>query len=235
MQPALARLVQETARARSEGDLVGRFMDHAAAAFDARFLGIYYFSSRIALREVHLSGLSMTSLELFFAARGEVPLVATVAEKQRPFAERDVFSDREWERCERTRDLTKETGVRRVLIGPIVWGGKVAGLFHLGRGPEAPPFAEASYWDAATLAAHLSSVHGLARLVSDGTGDAFLTARERQVAELVARGKTTADVARALAVSPNTVKESLKRVFRKLGVRSRAAMVARLGGHYPNG
>ncbi|MGI0490769.1 LuxR C-terminal-related transcriptional regulator [Alkalinema pantanalense CENA528] len=55
-----------------------------------------------------------------------------------------------------------------------------------------------------------------------------LTARELQIAELVALGKTNAEIGKELWITENSVKQALKRIFRKLEVSSRAAMVARL-------
>jgi len=55
-----------------------------------------------------------------------------------------------------------------------------------------------------------------------------LTPTERQVAELAAEGKTNREVAAALFMSANTVSANLKRVYRKLGLRSRTELAARL-------
>jgi DNA-binding CsgD family transcriptional regulator len=57
-------------------------------------------------------------------------------------------------------------------------------------------------------------------------GDA-LTAAERQVAELVAAGRSNREVADALFVTVRTVESNLTRIYRKLGVRSRAGLAAR--------
>jgi DNA-binding CsgD family transcriptional regulator len=55
-----------------------------------------------------------------------------------------------------------------------------------------------------------------------------LTATERRVAELTASGLTNREVAAQLFVSPKTVEANLARVYRKLGVRSRAELGAQL-------
>jgi two-component system response regulator DesR len=54
-----------------------------------------------------------------------------------------------------------------------------------------------------------------------------LTAREREVLELVATGLTNAEIAAQLQLSPNTVKEHASTMFRKLGARNRADAVQR--------
>ncbi|MFF3499805.1 helix-turn-helix transcriptional regulator [Streptomyces sp. NPDC003247] len=58
-----------------------------------------------------------------------------------------------------------------------------------------------------------------------GTGPP-MSVREREIARLVALGLSNGDIARALVVSPKTVEAHLTRVFRKTGVRSRAALIA---------
>lgn len=55
-----------------------------------------------------------------------------------------------------------------------------------------------------------------------------LTESERRVAELTAKGMTRRQVSRAVFVSPKTVDATLVRVYRKLGIRSRAELGARM-------
>ncbi|WP_432825938.1 helix-turn-helix transcriptional regulator [Dactylosporangium sp. CA-092794] len=56
-----------------------------------------------------------------------------------------------------------------------------------------------------------------------------LTPRERQVAELAARGLTNRQIGEALYLSPRTVNIHMTRIFAKLGVSRRAAVADRLG------
>jgi DNA-binding CsgD family transcriptional regulator len=55
-----------------------------------------------------------------------------------------------------------------------------------------------------------------------------LTAAERRVAELVAEGLQTKQVAAALFVSPKTVEGHLTSIYAKLGVHSRTELARRL-------
>ena len=55
-----------------------------------------------------------------------------------------------------------------------------------------------------------------------------LTPTEARVAELVAVGSTNREVADALFVSVHTVEANLKRIYRKLGIRSRTELASAL-------
>ena len=58
---------------------------------------------------------------------------------------------------------------------------------------------------------------------------AELTPSEQRVADLAAAGRTNREVAAQLFMSPKTVEANLARIYRKLGVRSRAELGAQLG------
>jgi len=61
-----------------------------------------------------------------------------------------------------------------------------------------------------------------------GGGVGALSPREREVAGLVADGRTNREIAARLFLSEKTIETVLSRVFRKLGVRSRAEVAARV-------
>jgi DNA-binding CsgD family transcriptional regulator len=60
-----------------------------------------------------------------------------------------------------------------------------------------------------------------------------LTATEARVAELAAQGLTNKEVAQALFLSPKTVEANLARVYRKLGIHSRAELGATMTSKPP--
>lgn len=60
-----------------------------------------------------------------------------------------------------------------------------------------------------------------------------LTATERQIAELVAQGRSNKEVAAALFVTVKTVEANLSRVYAKLGLRSRAELARHLAEGEP--
>jgi DNA-binding NarL/FixJ family response regulator len=68
----------------------------------------------------------------------------------------------------------------------------------------------------------------LARLGGRPSRPGALTATEQRVADLVAAGRSNAEVARELFLSPKTVEWNLSKIYKKLHVRSRTELAAKL-------
>ncbi|MCC3761929.1 helix-turn-helix transcriptional regulator [Glycomyces sp. TRM65418] len=85
----------------------------------------------------------------------------------------------------------------------------------LGDGPEAPVAVTLEGARAPEMAGLIAAAYGL-------------TEREREVTALVARGNSTAQIARDLHLSAYTVQDYLKSVFDKTGTSSRGGLVSRL-------
>ncbi len=92
------------------------------------------------------------------------------------------------------------------------------GLF---RGMGAQPWANEA-------AAELAAAGGSAPDSAGGPAGPMLTPGEKRVAAAVMRGGSTREIATTLFVSPETVETHLTHIYRKLGVSSRAALVAKL-------
>jgi DNA-binding CsgD family transcriptional regulator len=85
------------------------------------------------------------------------------------------------------------------------------------------------------MPAHLGRVHGgFARLDAATDPLHVLTRREREVALFVADGLTNIQIADRLVISRRTVEEHVSKILRKLGVRSRVAVVGLVRGRNPD-
>jgi DNA-binding CsgD family transcriptional regulator len=79
------------------------------------------------------------------------------------------------------------------------------------------------------LAAEIDGVrYVLTRKTPPSPGAASLSPREREIARMVAKGLADKTIAAVLDISRYTVSTHLRRMYSKLGVASRAALVARV-------
>ena len=65
---------------------------------------------------------------------------------------------------------------------------------------------------------------GPARIVS-AAGTALLTKREEQIVGMVAEGLQRSEISKSLGLSPNTVRNHLFNIYKKLGVSSRVELI----------
>lgn len=131
-----------------------------------------------------------------------------------------------------------------VMAGPIIDRGQLVGAVGCTRDRSMPAFNTQNLADLSAVCLHLSvwiTKVGLLRSIQSQSiraedvkkprlSSSRLTSRELQIAELVAQGHTSAAIGTELWITENSVKQALKRMFRKLNVSSRAAMVAQLSG-----
>ena len=79
----------------------------------------------------------------------------------------------------------------------------------------------ARIWSGRTLD-ELAQIGGRARATET------LTPTERRIADRVASGRSNAEVAHEMFLSPKTIEWNLSKIYRKLSVRSRAELAAKL-------
>lgn len=107
---------------------------------------------------------------------------------------------------------------QHLLVGPVVENGQLTGALAATR---TTPFTESERQRLNRICLHYSTT--LARL-PDTRG---LTPRENEVAAAVRKGLRNAEVARELCITEHTVKQNLKSIYRKLGLRSRTELAYR--------
>ncbi|MGZ8467977.1 MAG: response regulator transcription factor [Gemmatirosa sp.] len=92
-------------------------------------------------------------------------------------------------------------------------------------------FAPAVLWGQENLVQVTLDAHDApgAAISTEATGALGLTAREAEVARLLARRLSNAELAAALGVSQHTARHHTERVMQKLGVRRRSEVAGRVG------
>ena len=122
------------------------------------------------------------------------------------------------------------------MAGPIIERGQVVGSVGCTREKSMPAFDTQDLADLSAICLHLSAWTATVRFARSATSKPShqpfsthrLTPRELQIADLVASGQTNAEIGNELWITENSVKQALKRMFRKLEVSSRTEMVAQL-------
>lgn len=130
-----------------------------------------------------------------------------------------------------------QTRRARVAIAIVCFAVFPAFLVQLGfRGPDSGDarFVDTEniffvLWNAASMGYYFKLLLGRGAAHPVAAALVGLSEREREITLLVARGKANKDIAAELGISPLTVKNHLYSAYRKLGVQSRYALIARIG------
>ena len=140
----------------------------------------------------------------------------------------DSLSGEAFRRTALFNEYYRRVGIDSVVAMPVV---NVPGLlvsFVLNR--RARDFSDRDRSMLDVLRAPVAELLRARRAMAANPALESLTARERQVLDWVARGKTNADVAAILGISARTVQKHLENIFGKLGVETRTAAALRLKG-----
>lgn len=134
------------------------------------------------------------------------------------------------------RDFLKPAGIANAL-GSQIWSqGRAIGGVGLHRDSYSCDFSDVDKEVFNLLAPHLANALRVLDLNSvevesqqiDPCAEWGLTQREREVAQLLGRGLRNHEIARRLFISEQTVKDHLRSIYRKAGVKNRAGLILRL-------
>ncbi len=218
----------------SKSDLRSQVAPKIGEYFGAKRWAIFFFD-QLPLNDRNLQKILKIALSI-----EHNPVVRYLAERHAPVHEALVTTPKAWKLiCPRPDHW-------HVMAGPIINHGQILGVVGCTREKAMPAFDSENLVDLSAICLHLSvwvatvgsqgifaenSQHQLfnSDFFRDGKAKR-LTPRELQIAELVALGRTNAEIGNQLWITENSVKQALKRMFRKLEVSSRAEMVAQLSG-----
>ena len=216
----LNTLLKAIAQTESELELQQTVMSQIGEYFGAKRYGLFLFD-RLP-QSISRSKLWQLALSL-----DHNPVLRYLVEHHIPVHEGVLLTAQKWRRICPREDHA------HVMIGPIVDNGSLSGSLAFTRTSHDKAFEQQNILELSALCLHISTQ--LIKIKSPPIKfrrdkSQQITPREWQIAELVAQGLTNAEIGQTLWITENSVKQALKRMFRKLQVSSRASMVAKLGG-----
>jgi DNA-binding CsgD family transcriptional regulator len=226
---SLQHLFATIDRVENEADLRSQLLPQIGDHFQATRRGIFYFDtvartlgSRFSLSDGQIE----TVLQMALSTEHN-PIARYLFEHHAPVHEALVTSPKVW------TTICPRPDHWHVMAGPIVSRGRLVGVVGCTRDRAMPTFDRQNLTDLSAVCLHLSVWTATMRISSGKLPfspftTARLTPRELQIAKLVALGQTNAEIGQELWITENSVKQALKRMFRKLDVSSRAEMVAQL-------
>ncbi|MEI1375248.1 LuxR C-terminal-related transcriptional regulator [Nostoc sp. UHCC 0926] len=213
---ALQALFHAIAQAKDEQTLRSHISAEMSQYFSATRGGLFFFA-QISLVDSKLQKAMQIAL-----SPQHNPLARYLLEHHAPVHEALVVEPKTWKLiCPRADHW-------HVMAGPIVSNGQLVGVVGFTRKQGMPAFDSQNLIDLSALCLHVSTWVATARLLQPLLQTKRLTPREMQIADLVAQGQTNAEISAELWITENSVKQALKRMFRKLEVSSRTQMVAKL-------
>jgi DNA-binding CsgD family transcriptional regulator len=232
MESQLQSLFQAINRAADEDELSEQVAPEIREYFAATRSGIFFFD-RILAAERNLNPTLKKALDTVLSTERN-PIARYLAEQHAPVHEGLVTSPKAWQMiCPRPDHW-------HVMAGPVVTKGRLVGVLGCTREKSQPAFNSQELAGVSAICLHLSVWAATVRIqqspdvsknfLNNGAKPlaARLTARERQIADLVALGKKNAEVGAELFITENSVKQALKKIFRKLEVSSRTELAVRL-------
>jgi DNA-binding CsgD family transcriptional regulator len=232
MASSLHPLFKAIATAPSEQALRLRFMDGVSQYFGVQRWGISLMDDENRLASFDVVGVSEAFVERYEkVGRAVDPVLQYVLENHAPAHEELVLPVGGWKQSDLYQRCCSEYDHEHIMTGPIVGRGQLIGTIHFARVGDTPAFSSNDLVSLGAVCTHLSACLAALRiqsLVSPSLIFKQLTPREIQIANLVARGMTNAQIGAELWITQNSVKQALKRIFRKLDVVARTEMVAKL-------
>lgn len=215
MTISLQSLFAEIQQAKSEDDLQSQLAPKIGTYFITNRSAIFFFD------RLNVDRRFQGMLDLVLSSEYN-PIASYIAKRHTPVHEELVTTRQAWQIiCPRPDHW-------HVMAGPIIDRGKIVGVVGCTRTQAMPSFDRENLIDLSAICLHLSVWTATMRLQQPFRQSNRLTARELQIAELVALGRTNAEIGTELWITENSVKQALKRMFRKLAVSSRVELVGQL-------
>lgn len=217
MASSLQTVFSNIAATRNERELQQAVLDTVGEHFGVQRWGIYLLDEQSPTE-----GAIVTTPDVCVESN---PIGRYVMERHAPVHEQLILPPEGWQ------NLCPRSDHAHVMSGPIICNGSLVGTLNLARESGHPAFNANDLADLSALCLHISAKLASLRSQPQKFNSSLasrLTPRELEIAELVAQGLTNAAIGAELWITEHSVKQALKRMFRKLEVSSRGEMVAKL-------
>jgi DNA-binding CsgD family transcriptional regulator len=222
---ALQVVADRLAAADSVSGVRAAFLQYEGKALGTDVRAIYLHGPDDRPVSADVFGLSESVMQRYEEiGRGCDPLLDAMVAEHVTVSAVDLLGTGDWHASALYDHVIAPAGMEHYIVAPLLGQGRIVGTLGFTRRRGAPAFTATEIGRASALAHHVSAVvAGLPPALPTLP----LTDRDREIVALVARGLTNAEIGAALHISPNTVKQTLKRIFTRTGVRSRAELAAR--------
>ncbi|BAY14924.1 LuxR family GAF modulated transcriptional regulator [Anabaenopsis circularis NIES-21] len=213
---ALIALFRAIAQAKDEQTLRSHISADMSQYFSATRCGLFFFN------QTHLIDSNVQKVLQVALSPQYNPVARYLLERHAPVHEALVVEPKTW------RLICPRADHWHVMAGPIVSNGQLIGAIGFTREKGMPAFDSHNLTDLSAICLHISTWVTMSKSQHLPLQTARLTPRELEIATLVAQGRSNAEISRELWITENSVKQALKRMFRKLEVSSRTQMLAKL-------
>jgi DNA-binding CsgD family transcriptional regulator len=233
---ALQGVFPKLARCKTPSEVAGVAIDGMRQAFAATTCCAIFLDDSTQIAERTLHGIHDVDFDIWAQDWREkervFPAVLTHAV---PVHNWQVYREDEWQRDPVYAEYGRRIRVYHYMSAPIFGSrGHLTGALTLCRWQQHRAFDARALGLASVFSGFLSAA--LARvqeapLQPDADRMPPLSVREHQIARLAATGRNNLEIALQLGIGRETVKQTLRRVYRKLDVKGRVEMATRLVAH----
>jgi DNA-binding CsgD family transcriptional regulator len=226
------RLLSALASSQSVGQVADAATDALGPIFGASVRGVFFFDAGLRVVQTNICGMSDADYDEYERHWRSLDRVfSSMLAHHVPMHNAEIYSEPQLQTDPLYADFGRRVRVYRYMCAPLYGSrGDLHGMLRICRDAEGKPFDAADLASITALGGYISSA--LARVNSPqqdwGRAVPSLTPRELEVARLVATGRDNREIATHLGIARETVKQTLRRVYQRLGVRTRAEMTANL-------
>jgi DNA-binding CsgD family transcriptional regulator len=224
------KLAASAAAAATPKELFALALDHIKFVFGASVAGVLPLDAGLDEDAAVAAGLRSVHIREYLTAwRSRDPVLSTALAARVPIRETDVPPPRNtWNTTPFCVDFARRVGISCYMVAPLYGAdGEISGTMHIARQKGSEPFRAEHVRCAMAFAAFLSAMLARQPLRAPFANEATLAPREHQVALLAVRGKSNPLIARELGLTTETVKRTLRRVYRKTNVNTRIELTRR--------